>query len=95
MCDGGVEARQRLGLDPDVLRAFGTTPDSPTPRPMSRAEATVWLAEESADDGRMAWIVKVLAGQDRASRSYVAAGFLRGGLEREVTSSTASGRTPS
>ena len=143
--DGDVAARQALGLDPDVLRAFGTTPDSPGPRSMTRAEAEAWLAEEFADDGRLAWVVevdgrvvgharlsqlrtesrramygvgildrslwsrgygrrittlvlhhafaslrlhrvalKVFSDQERAIRSYEAAGFVREGLEREI-----------
>ena len=143
--EGDVAARQALGGAPAVVRAFGGTPDSPHPRPMTRAEAEAWIAEEFADDGRLSWVVeiggrmvgharlsqlrresrkamygigildrslwgrghgrlvttlvlhhafesmrlhrvglKVFAGQERAIRSYLAAGFVREGLEREI-----------
>ena len=142
---GDLEARQSHGLDPDVVRAFGGTPDSEQWRAMSRDEAAAWLAEEFADDGRVAWAVevdgrfvgharlsqvrlesrkamygvgvldrslwsrgygrritslvlahafetmglhrvalKVFASQERAIRSYLAAGFVREGVEREI-----------
>ena len=54
-----VEARRVLGVDPEVVRAFGGTPDSPEPRPMTPDEARAWVAREDRADGRVSWAVEV------------------------------------
>ena len=54
-----VEARRVLGVDPEVVRAFGGTPDSLAPRPMTHEEARAWVAHENRPDGRVSWAVEV------------------------------------
>jgi len=58
LAPGDLVGRQRLGLDPAIIRNFGGTPTFDVPQPMSDDDAGHWYSSMAADPNPMHWIVE-------------------------------------
>jgi [ribosomal protein S5]-alanine N-acetyltransferase len=55
---GDRAGRQRLGLDPDIIRSFGGTPGAEAPQPMPDQVAQGWYESMAADPNPLHWVVE-------------------------------------